>query len=335
MAPPHLPGHVTLTVIAPCYNEAEGIEAFYQQVRDVLDSLPRTAGRIVFVDDGSTDGTLDRIDLIAARDEAVEVYSLSRNFGHQVALSAGLDVAHGDAVVMMDADLQHPPQLIPELVRQWQAGFDVVSAVRTMTSGGSFFKKTTAHAFYWLINRLSDIQIIPGAADFCLLSRRAHEALVAMPEHHRFLRGMVSWIGFPRTLVSFDAPERSAGVSKYTLLKMMGLAIDALLSFSAAPMRIASRMGALLAIPSFAYLAYVIARYFLVGDLVPGWGSTVSVLLIVGGTQLVFIGLIGEYLSRIFEETKHRPLYVFKQRPPAAAPKRDERSWTARHSLQS
>jgi dolichol-phosphate mannosyltransferase len=332
MAPPRLPGHVTLTVIVPCYNEAEGIEAFYQQVRAVLDGLPRTAGRIVFVDDGSTDGTLDRINRIADRDEAVDVYSLSRNFGHQVALSAGIDVAHGDAVVMMDSDLQHPPQLIPELVRQWQAGFDVVSAVRRTTSGAGFLKKATASAFYWLINRLSDIEIIPGAADFCLLSQRAHEALVAMPEHHRFLRGMVSWIGFPRTLVPFDAPERPTGTSKYTPLKMMGLAIDALLSFSAAPMRIASRMGALLAIPSLAYLAYVVGRYFLVGDLVPGWGSTVSVLLIVGGLQLVFIGLIGEYLSRIFEETKRRPLYVFKQRPPAAAPRRHERSWTALHS---
>jgi dolichol-phosphate mannosyltransferase len=309
----------TLTIVAPCYNEAAGIETFYRQVRDVLESIPRLSGRIVFVDDGSTDGTLEKLNAIAMRDPGVDVYSLSRNFGHQVALSAGLDVARGDAVLMMDSDLQHPPSLIPELVRRWQSGFDVVSAVRNTTSGATVVKRATAAVFYWLINRLSDVEIVPGAADFCLLSRRAHEALLAMPEHHRFLRGMVAWIGFPRVLVPFDAPERRAGTTKYTLLKMMGFAIDALLSFSAAPMRIASRMGTLLVLPGLAYLVYVVYRYFMVGDTVPGWGSTVSVLLIIGGTQLVFIGLIGEYLSRIFEETKHRPLYVLKQRPPAAA----------------
>src|SRR5580765_4076690 len=319
----------TLTVVVPCFNEAAGIETFYREVRTVLEGLPRISGGIVFVDDRSTYGTLERVNAIAARDDSVEVYSLSRNFGHQVALSAGLDAARGDAVLMMDADLQHPPALIPELVRRWQSGFDVVSAVRNTTEGAGVFKRATAAGFYWLINRLSDIEIVPGAADFCLLSRRAHEALVAMPEHHRFLRGMVSWIGFPRARVPFDAPERPAGQSKYTFLRMMGFAIDALLSFSAAPMRIASRMGTLLVVPSLAYLVYVVYRYFIVGDTVPGWGSTVSVLLIIGGTQLVFIGLIGEYLSRIFEETKHRPLYVLKQRPPATAAGSGERSWVA------
>jgi dolichol-phosphate mannosyltransferase len=229
-----------------------------------------------------------------------------------------VDVARGDAILMMDSDLQHPPSLIPELVRRWQSGFDVVSAVRNTTSGASVVKRGTAAAFYWLINRVSDVEIVPGAADFCLLSRRAHEALIAMPERHRFLRGMVSWIGFSRARVPFDAPERPAGTSKYTLLKMMGLAIDALLSFSAAPMRIASRVGLLLVLPGIGFLVYVVYRYF-IGQTVPGWGSTVSVLLILGGTQLVFIGLIGEYLSRIFEETKQRPLYVFKQRPARAA----------------
>jgi len=335
MPVPNASVRATLTVVVPCFNEAAGIETFYREVRTVLEGLPRISGGIVFVDDGSTDGTLERLNAIAARDDSVEVYSLSRNFGHQVALSAGLDAARGDAVVMMDADLQHPPALIPELVRRWQSGFDVVSAVRNTTEGAGVLKRATAAGFYWLINRLSDIEIVPGAADFCLLSRRAHEALVAMPEHHRFLRGMVSWIGFPRTHVPFDAPSRQSGRSKYTLLKMMAFAIDALLSFSAAPMRVASRMGMLLVAPGMAYLAYVIYRFFMIGDTVPGWGSTVSVLLIVGGTQLVFIGLIGEYLSRIFEETKHRPLYVLKQRPPAAVAGSGERPWIAVHSSRS
>jgi len=324
----------TLTVVVPCYNEAAGIEAFYRQVRDVLDGIPRLSGRIVFVDDGSTDGTLEKLNALALCDPAVDVYSLSRNFGHQIALSAGLDVARGDAVVMMDSDLQHPPSLIPEFVRQWHSGFDIVSAVRNTTSGASVLKRATATAFYWLINGLSDVEIIPGAADFCLLSRRAHEALLSMPEHHRFLRGMVSWIGFPRVCIPFDAPARAAGASKYTLFKMMGFAIDALLSFSAAPMRIASRMGMLLVLPGLAYLVYIVYRYFMVGDTVPGWGSTVCVLLIVGGMQLVFIGLIGEYLSRIFEETKNRPLYVLKQRPPTAIAG-SERPWVAVHTSRS
>jgi polyisoprenyl-phosphate glycosyltransferase len=324
----------TLTIVAPCYNEAGGIEAFYRQVRETLDGIPRLTGRLVFVDDGSTDGTLEKLNAIAARDASVEVYSLSRNFGHQVALSAGLDVARGDAILMMDSDLQHPPSLIPELVRRWQSGFDVVSAVRNTTSGAGLLKRATASAFYWLINRLSDVEIVPGAADFCLLSRRAHEALLAMPERHRFLRGMVSWIGFPRALVPFDAPQRAAGTSKYTLFKMMAFALDALLSFSAAPMRVASRMGMLLVLPGLAYLVYVVYRY-MAGGTVPGWGSTLSVLLIIGGTQLVFIGLIGEYLSRIFEETKHRPLYVLKQRPPAAAAGSSERPWAAVHTSRS
>jgi polyisoprenyl-phosphate glycosyltransferase len=331
---PNSSGRPTLTIVAPCYNEAAGIETFHRQVRDVLDGIPRLTGRIVFVDDGSTDGTLEKLNAIAMRDPSVDVYSLSRNFGHQVALTAGLDVARGDAVLMMDSDLQHPPSLIPELVRRWQSGFDVVSTVRHTTSGASVVKRAGAAAFYWLINRLSDVEIVPGAADFCLLSRRAHEALLAMPEHHRFLRGMVAWVGFPRALVPFDAPARPAGASKYTLLKMMGFAIDALLSFSAAPMRIATRMGTLLVLPGLAYLVYVFYRYFS-GDTVPGWGSIVSVLLIVGGTQLVFIGLIGEYLSKIFEETKHRPLYVLKQRPPAAVAGSGERPWAAVHTSRS
>jgi polyisoprenyl-phosphate glycosyltransferase len=335
MDAPNPSGRPTLTIVAPCYNEAAGIETFHRQVRDVLDGIPRLTGRIVFVDDGSTDGTLEKLNAIAMRDPSVDVYSLSRNFGHQVALSAGLDVARGDAVLMMDSDLQHPPSLIPELVRRWQSGFDVVSTVRHTTSGASVVKRAGAAAFYWLINRLSDVEIVPGAADFCLLSRRAHEALLAMPEHHRFLRGMVAWVGFPRALVPFDAPARPAGASKYTLLKMMGFAIDALLSFSAAPMRIASRMGMLLVLPGLAYLVYVVYRYFMIGDTVPGWGSTVSVLLIIGGTQLVFIGLIGEYLSRIFEETKQRPLYVLKQRPPAAAAGSNERPWAAVHTTRN
>jgi dolichol-phosphate mannosyltransferase len=304
-----------LTVVAPCYNEAAVVDMFFQELRAALDALAGVEARMVFVDDGSTDATLEKLNAIAARDPRVDVYSLSRNFGHQIALAAGLDVARGDAVVMMDSDLQHPPAVIAELVRQWLAGYDIVSALRVTTERITFFKRATARGFYWLINQLSDVEIAPGAADFCLLSARAHRAIISMPERHRFLRGMVAWVGFRRAFVPFLAPPRRAGESKYTRLKMIGFAVDALLSFSAAPMRVASRLGVALIVPGLLYLAYVLARYFFVGDLVAGWGSTISVLLIVGGLQLGFIGLIGEYLARIFEETKRRPLYVFKQEP--------------------
>lgn len=303
-----------LCIVAPCFNEEELVERFHDALTAVLDRLDAVSSRIVYVDDGSTDGTLTRLNRIALRDPRVLVYALSRNFGHQIALSAGLDVAEGDVIVMMDSDLQHPAQVIPKLLDAWRAGYDVVQAVRHDTADASFFKRATAGGFYWLFNKLSDMPIVPGACDFCLLSRAAHDALRSMPERHRFLRGMVVWIGFPRTQVPFDAPPRQAGESKYTPVKMVGLAVAALMSFSAAPMRLAMRLGWMLIVCGAAYLAYVVFRYFYVDDLVRGWGSVIATVIILGGTQLLFFGLIGEYVARVFEESKHRPLYVFKQK---------------------
>lgn len=271
--------------------------------------------RVCFVDDGSTDDTLRLLNGLAAADPRVRVYSLSRNFGHQVALTAGLDATAGSAVVMMDADLQHPPSLLPAMIGKWREGHDVVSAVRTNTDGASRFKRLTARGFYWVINRLGDTPIIPGAADFCLLSARAHTALCAMPERHRFLRGMVSWIGFDRALVPFQAGRRDAGLSKYTAVRMLSFAFDALFSFSAAPMRMATRLGVLLLVPGTIYFAYIAARYVVLNDFVRGWGSLIGTVLIIGGIQLISIGIVGEYLARIFEESKRRPLYFFKQTP--------------------
>ena len=306
----------TLCVVVPCYQEEQGIQAFYAELVSVLSSLPGIAYRIVFVDDGSRDGTLGRLEGIAAGDPHVEVYSLSRNFGHQIALTAGLDVADGDAVIMMDADQQHPPQLIPRMVELWERdGFDIVSTVRESTPGASVFKRTTSRLFYWGMNRLSDTHIVPGAADFCLLSRRAHDALRSMPERHRFLRGMISWMGFPRTFVPFVAPPRAAGKSNYTLIRMVSMAANALLSFSAVPMRVVSRGGFLIVTLGVLYLVYIVGRAVVLDDLVPGWGSLIAVVLILGGLQLIGIGVIGEYLARVFEETKDRPLYFFKRTP--------------------
>jgi glycosyltransferase involved in cell wall biosynthesis len=264
----------------------------------------------------------------------VLVYSFSRRFGHQIALTAGCGVADGDAVILMDSDLQHPPEVIPQMVKRWHDGFDIVSAIRLSTDEATLFKRWSAAAFYKLINLFSDTSIVAGAADFVLLSRRAHQALLQMPERHRFLRGMVSWIGFRRGFVNFRAPARTTGVSSYSPRRMLHLAADAIFSFSSAPIRAASRVGLFVSAGGLVYLLYILySAFFHHADLQRGWGSLISVVLIIGGLQLVFIGLIGEYIARIFEEVKGRPLYFFKQQPqPHARLKESESSNGTRSS---
>ncbi len=308
----------TLCVVTPCFNEERSIDAFLAELQRALAQLDDIAVRVLFVDDGSTDGTLEKLRSFARLDRRIEVISLSRNFGHQAALSAGLDAAAGDAVVMLDSDLQHPPSLIPAMVARWREGFDVVSAIRRTTADAGWTKRATARAFYWLINVLSDTEVVAGAADFVLLSAAAARALRSMPERHRFLRGMVSWIGFRRTFISFDAAARSGGDTKYTWTRMMRFALDAVFSFSTVPIRLASRFGFLLALLGVVYLGYILERWWHKGHLVQGWGSLISVVLIVGGAQLVFIGLIGEYLARTYEEAKRRPLYIVREHIGAA-----------------
>lgn len=296
-----------LCVVVPCYNEEEVVGTFYDALSNTLQQMDNIRYNIIFIDDGSEDSTLARLEAIAERDERVDVYSLSRNYGHQIALSAGLDHAAGDAVVMMDCDMQHPPSLIRVMVNLWMQGYDVVSAIRERTAGASALKKWTGGIFYWLINHLGDTNIVSGVADFCLLSREAYQALRAMPERHRFLRGMISWIGFKRAFVSFQAPARAAGKSKYTVTKMLKLALDAVFSFSATPIKLATRVGLLVVMFATCYFLYVFFRWAFVGDLVAGWGSMICTILIVGGAQLVFIGLIGEYVIRLYEEARGGP----------------------------
>lgn len=304
-----------LSVVCPCYNEAEVIADFHAALAETLDALPEAPAEILYVDDGSDDGTLDRLNAIAAEDGRVRVYSFSRNFGHQVAISAGVDHARGDAVVMMDSDLQHPPELIARMVELWRGGAQVVSAVRNDSAGAGLLKRITSRGFYWLINRMTETHVVPGAADFCLLDRRAADAIRSMPERHRFLRGMVSWIGFRREFIPYDAAERPAGHSKYTLRRMLGLAGDAIFSFSTVPIRVATRIGLLLIALGAAYLGYAVIRYAILRDLQPGWPSLLCVMLILGGANLAFLGILGEYVARVFEQLKGRPLYLFKQSP--------------------
>lgn len=301
-----------LSVISPCYNESKVIGLFYTELKQVLESLEDLEHEIIFVDDGSTDGTLAQLNQMAQEDPCVRVCSLSRNFGHQIALTAGLDLAEGEAVVMMDCDLQHPPDLIPEMVKKWRQGYDVVSAVRNETEGAPWFKNITSKSFYFLLNSLSNIHIPQGAADFCLLSRRVCKVLQKMPERHRFLRGMISWVGFNRTFMPYQAPRRAGGKSKYTFIKMLSLATEAILSFSSAPLRLATRVGVIITLSGFIYLIWILLK---LKQAVPGWASLIGVTLILGGCQLIFIGLIGQYLARIFEEVKGRPTYIIKQTP--------------------
>ena len=305
----------TVSIVSPCFNEAEAIGHFHAELSRVLEALDGFDFEIILVDDGSTDGTLAVLNRIAGTDPRVRVYGLSRNFGHQAALSAGLDAATGDAVLMMDSDLQHPPSLIPKLLLQWRDGFDIVSTVREQTEGVGWLKRFTSDGFYHLFNRLSSTRIEPGAADFCLLSRRACDAVNSLQERHRFLRGLVTWIGYSRCFVPYQAAERVAGESKYTTRKMLRLAADAVFSFSAQPMRFASRVGLSVILAGMSYLAYIVGRSLLLGDLVEGWASLVGVVLLLGGVQLTFLGLIGEYVGRIFEEAKGRPVYLLKQAP--------------------
>jgi len=312
---------VLLSIVLPCFNEQEVLTIVYRALKDVLAQLPGVEHEIVAVDDGSTDSTLAHLNALMAKDPSLRVLSLSRNFGHQVALTAGLDAVTGDAVVMMDADMQHPPALIPELVRQWRAGADVVSAIRTQTAGASWFKGVTSRGFYWLLNSLSQTQVPTGAADFCLLSRRAYVALRQMPERHRFLRGLVSWMGFIRVLVPYVAPPRAAGRTKYSLVKMVALALDAVFSFSAEPLRLALRTGFAVAMIGFLYLMWTLIYGYVINGLVPGYASLIGVTLILGGFQLAFIGLVGQYLARVFEEVKGRPVYLLKQVAPQPRPR--------------
>jgi dolichol-phosphate mannosyltransferase len=304
-----------LSVVTPCFNESEAVSLFYKEVVRALETLKELDYEILFVDDGSTDDTLAQLNVIAGANTRVRVCSLSRNFGHQIALTAGLDFALGDAVVLMDSDLQHPPESIPELVARWREGFEIVSAVRKNSQGASWFKDISSNGFYLIFNWLSPTRVPKGAADFCLLSRRVCDTLKGMPERHRLLRGMVSWTGYKRAMVPYECAERVAGQSKYSMSKMVGLALDAVFSFSAKPLQLAFRLGIVMAVLGFIYLIWTVVPGLLAGTLVPGYASLIGVVITLGGCQLAFIGLIGEYLARVFEEVKGRPTYLVKQAP--------------------
>jgi len=307
-----------LTVVAPAFNERDAIEPFHARVAASLDGKPF---ELVLVDDGSTDGTGAVLDRLAASDPRVRVIHLSRNFGHQAALTAGLDHAQGDAVVMIDADLQDPPELIPAMLERWSSGSDVVYAVRERRAGETRFKLASAHWFYRLFARLSAIELRPDSGDFRLLDRRALDAILAMPERNRFLRGMTVWVGFSQTAVGYERDPRIAGDTKFTLRKMVRFSLDAILSFSQLPLQAATLLGFLFSAVAFLGIPFVVfARY--AGIYVPGVSSILFVVLLLGGIQLITVGIIGEYIGRIYDEVKRRPLYVVRDRRNVTAPAR-------------
>jgi polyisoprenyl-phosphate glycosyltransferase len=313
-------GRKRLSVVAPVYNEVEGIAHFVASLLDVLGRLPYDF-EIVLVDDGATDGTGDLLDRLQAQHPGrLTVIHLSRNFGHQAALTAGMDHAGGDAVICLDADMQHPPAVIPEMVARWEEGFDVVQAARRPeTESAGWFKRATARAFYYGINLLSPTRIEPNAADFRLLSRPVMEVFRKdLRERDRFIRGLVTWVGFRYCRIEFDAPPRFAGRTNYSLLRMISFARTGLVSFSKIPLKLAVLFGFAVSGLSLLYGFYAIVAYLFFKATIPGWASTILVGTFLGGCQLFFLGLIGEYIATIFDEIKGRPIYIVARKQAAA-----------------
>jgi dolichol-phosphate mannosyltransferase len=308
-----------VSVVAPMLNEEGTAHVFCERVRAAMEGLP---WELVVVDDGSRDETPVILAQLAAADPRIKVVTLSRNFGHQMAITAGLDHASGAAVVMIDADLQDPPELIPSMVDHWRAGSDVVYTTRTQRTGESRFKLTTARWFYSILGRVADVPLVANAGDFRLLDRRALDALLTMRERNRYLRGMTSWVGFTQTALPYVREARHAGETKYPLRKMVHFALDAIASFSNVPLQLATVAGFVCA--ALAFLAIPVAVAFKIfGNFIPGITTTVVAVLLLGGFQLIAIGLIGEYVGRIYDEVKRRPLYIVRDRANVDVPENE------------
>jgi glycosyltransferase involved in cell wall biosynthesis len=305
---------VNVDLVIPIFNEAGVVEQTYADICEVIDRLPHDFN-IYYVDDGSQDGTPQSLAALAHKDKRISVLELARNFGHQAALTAGLDASCGDFVISMDGDGQHPPAMIPQMIELYQQGYDIIQTQRVDEGTGFSFKQITSSGFYALINGISGTQILPGAADFRGLSRQAVDALKTMPEYHRFLRGMISWMGYRSVILPYHEPNRLAGRSKYSFGKMFRLAMDAIFSFSLMPLYLGMTLGGILLCLAAAQIIYVLS-FWLTGrssELVPGWSSLMSVMLVIGGMLMILVGFIGVYVGYIFQEVKRRPVYLLKK----------------------
>ena len=307
----------TLSVVLPCFNEAEVIGKTFQRLISALDQVSlseRLKYQVVFVDDGSKDSTLAQLHALegsmTSKNGVVDIISLSRNFGHQLALTAGLRFALGDAIISIDADLQDPPEVIHDMVKLWLGGADVVYAVRKERPGETAFKLWTASLFYKALSRFTDTDIPKNTGDFRLMSRRVLDIFNAMPERHRFIRGLIPWIGFKQVPYEYDRDERAAGETKYPFKRMLKLAIDAFTSFSHVPLKIAYYTGLTFALVSFLFAGWVVISHFLLHNTVPGWSSLMVAVLVLGSLNLLVLGIHGEYIGRIYDQSKGRPIYL-------------------------
>lgn len=305
---------LTLSVVVPAYNEEDVLPEFHRRLISVLEKV-EGACEILYINDGSSDNTLKVIN--AFQDPRVAIIDLSRNFGKEIAMTAGLDHARGQAVIVIDADLQDPPELIPKFIEKWQEGYDVVYAKRTSRDGETVIKKVTAKLFYSVIQGVSRVKIPANTGDYRLLSRRAVEALKQLRETHRFMKGLFAWIGYPQVAVEYRRDPRFAGSTKWNYWQLWNFALEGITSFTINPLKIATYLGLITSAGSFSYALYIIYKTLVFGDPVQGYPSLMVVILFLGGVQLMSLGVIGEYLGRMFNETKHRPLYLINSFTPS------------------
>lgn len=301
-----------ISVIVPMYNEEEVIRTTFTRLQQVMESTGERY-ELIFVNDGSKDSSAEIIKQLAKQHKEVVLVDFSRNFGHQIAISAGMDYARGDAVVIIDADLQDPPEIILKMIDKWREGYEVVYGKRSMRKGETWFKKTTAKLFYRTLRMLTSVDIPTDTGDFRLIDRKVCDVLKGLKEKNRFVRGLVSWIGFKQTSVEFVREERFAGSTKYPLKRMLSFAIDGITSFSYKPLRIASYIGFTISIFSFIYLLIVVYQRIFTDSTTTGWASIVAINLLFNGIILILLGVIGEYIGRIYDETKNRPLYIVRE----------------------
>jgi glycosyltransferase involved in cell wall biosynthesis len=309
---PSYSGDVELSVVVPVYNEEQNLDYLFERLTSVLNRLNMTY-EIVCVNDGSRDNTIERLIEHHQQNPAIKVVNLSRNYGKEIALSAGLDYTCGDAVVPIDADLQDPPELIADLVAKWREGYDVVLATRRSRQGESWIKRLTANAFYRIIDRISHVPIPRDTGDFRLIDRRVVDAIKQLPERNRFMKGLFAWVGFKQTSILYDRPSRYKGETTWNYWRLWNFALDGITSFSFIPLKVWSYIGLLVAIPAFFYASFLVIRTVLFGVDLPGYASIMVAVLFLGGVQLVSLGVLGEYLGRVYEEVKGRPLYLVRE----------------------
>jgi len=303
----------TITILVPCYNEEFMLELFYYSVKNIIDDIPQYIFKFLFVDDGSNDKTLLVIKKLQHCNINIFYISLSRNFGKETAMLAGIDYINSDATIIMDADLQDPPYLIPQMIAEWEKGYLDVYAKRRHRKEETWFKKFSSKLYYRILNKLSDVPVLVDVGDFRLLDKQCIKALQSMRECQRYTKGLFSWIGYKKKAILYNREPRKVGKTKWNYRKLIHLAINGITSFSTVPLHISSWLGFLVSFCAFSYMVFIILKTLIYGDSVPGYPSLVAIILFVGGIQLIVLGIIGEYLGKIFNESKHRPLYLISE----------------------